>query len=105
MRKAIIENGIVINIIETGSNGINGIQLPLNQILWDCTQYAVGIGDKFVDGTFYRENEPVKYIPSTEEKVAQLEYEKEQLKKELETTKAIANDLLLQDLKNKELII
>ena len=105
MRKAIIENGIVINIIETGNNGVNGIQLPLNQILWDCTQYAVGIGDKFIDGVFYRENEPVKYIPSTEEKVAQLEYEKEQLKKELETTKAIANDLLLQDLKDKELII
>ena len=105
MRKAIIENGTVINIIETGSNGINGIQLPINQTLWDCTQYAVGIGDKFIDGVFYRENERVEYIPSTEEKVAQLEAEKEQLKQELSTTKAITNDLLLQNVKAEGAII
>lgn len=105
MRKAIIENGVVINIIETGSNGINGIQLPLNQILWDCTQYAVGIGDKFIDGVFYRENEPVKYIPSTEEKVLMLESENKQLKEELSTTKAITNDLLKNELKAEGAVI
>lgn len=98
MRKAIIENGVVINIIETGNNGVNGIQLPLNQILWDCTQYAVGIGDKFIDGVFYRENERVEYIPSTEEKVAQLEAENKQLQ-------TIANDLLFQNLKSEGAII
>lgn len=105
MRKAIIENGTVINIIETGNNGINGIQVPLNQVLWDCTQYAVDIGDKFIDGVFYRENEPVKYIPSTEEKIAQLEVEKEQLKQELSATKTITNDLLINNLKSEGAII
>lgn len=72
MRKAIIKDNKVINIIETDENGIQGLIMPENQVLWDCTQYAVGIGDTFNDGVFYRETKRVDYIPSTEEEVAVL---------------------------------
>lgn len=80
MRKAVIlhkgENrseGEVINIIECTEQGVMGLTLPEEQSLWDCTQYAVSLGDLFKDGVFYHQSEPVKRIPTLEEKLAQVD--------------------------------
>ena len=77
MRKAVIlhkgENrseGEVINIIECTEQGVMGLTLPEEQSLWDCTQHAVSLGDLFKDGVFYHQSEPVKRIPTLEEKLA-----------------------------------
>lgn len=72
-KKAVIENNKVINIIEYGDHGIDGIRLPLDQILWDCTNVPIIIGDDFKDGIFTRNGEPVEPIPSAEQRIAELE--------------------------------
>ena len=45
----------------------------------DCLQYPCGIGDSYRDGNFYRKNEKgieevVKYVPTQEQQVAELQY-------------------------------
>lgn len=98
MRKAVIKDNKVINIIETDENGIQGLIMPEDQTLWDCTQYAVAIGDTFNDGVFYRESEPVEYVPSVEENIAMVKAENAQLKE-------VTNTLLLDNLKKEGAII
>lgn len=72
-KKAIIENGKVINMIEYGERGIGGLRLPLGQVLWDCTDVPAAIGDDFKDGLFTRNGEPVEQQPSAEQRIAELE--------------------------------
>lgn len=43
------------------------------QTLWDCTRYAVNIGDRWKDGVFTRDEAAVAYVPSAEENVAVLQ--------------------------------
>ena len=43
--------GEVINIIICDQRGMQGLRLPANQTLWDCTQWAVTIGDRW-EGVF-----------------------------------------------------
>lgn len=76
--------GEVINIIVCDQRGMQGLRLPANQTLWDCTQYAVAIGDRWVDGVFYREAEPVEPIPTLEQQLAILQAENAALKAEQE---------------------
>ncbi len=73
-RKAIIlldednrTQGEVINIIICDDRGLQGLEVPENQIIWDCSDFAVNIGDKWVNGVFYRENEPVEQLLSREQ--------------------------------------
>lgn len=73
-RKAIIlldednrTQGEVINIIICDDRGLQGLEIPENQIIWDCSDFAVNIGDKWVNGVFYRENEPVEQLLSREQ--------------------------------------
>ena len=54
--------GEVINIIICDQRGMQGLRLPANQTLWDCTQWAVTIGDRWEDGVFTREGEAVEPI-------------------------------------------
>lgn len=86
MRKAIIQKngtsstGEVINIIECTETSTFGMILPEGQFLWDCTDFSVSLGDIFIDGIFYRESEPVKRIPTMDEKLSTLSgYTKEEL--------------------------
>lgn len=44
--------GSVANIIEIASDTALGINLPLDQLSWDCGQYPVAIGDRWEDGVF-----------------------------------------------------
>lgn len=44
--------GTVANIIVCDEKGTQGIILPENQLLWDCTNFVVSIGDRFDNGVF-----------------------------------------------------
>ena len=46
---------------------MQGLEVPENQIIWDCSDFAVNISDKWVNGVFYRENEPVEQLLSREQ--------------------------------------
>lgn len=82
LRKAIVllnedkTQGEVINIIICDDRGLNGLILPENQIIWDCSQYDVNVGDKWLEGVFYRENEPVDPLLTPEQ--IEINYLKEQ---------------------------
>ena len=76
-RKAIIlyddevqNAGEVVNIIVCDERGAQGFRLPINQTLWDCTNVPVAIGDRWADGVFSRNGEPVSAMPSTEQQLA-----------------------------------
>lgn len=47
----------------------------------DCLQYPCQIGDKYIDGIFYREDgiTPIEYIPTQEQQVAQLQADNDEL--------------------------
>lgn len=67
MRKAIIQldensqtGGNVSNIIEMLNESVIGFQLPLGYLLWDCGAYPVAIGDRWDDGIWTRDGQPLK---------------------------------------------
>lgn len=74
MKKAVINKstGEVENIIEYADRGV-AIRLPLGYIVYDCTNVDVQIGDTFADGKFYRDSVEVEYLPTEEEKIAELQ--------------------------------
>ena len=74
MKKAVINksSGEVENIIEYADRGV-AIRLPLGYIVYDCTNVDVQIGDTFADGKFYRDGVEVEYLPTEEEKIAELQ--------------------------------
>ena len=50
----------------------------------DCLQYPCGIGDKYHDNKFYRVDKEgneveIAYVPTEEQQVSMLQYEKDQL--------------------------
>ncbi len=65
-KKAIIQNGKVVNIIEFIGNPVT-LKLPTGQITWDCGQYAVAIGDDFADGVFSREGAALEVQQTAEQ--------------------------------------
>jgi hypothetical protein len=70
MRKAIVENGVVTNMIEyTGGR----LHLAEGQLLVDCGQFPVAIGDDCVDWRFYRDGVPLVAEPTEEQQIAALE--------------------------------
>lgn len=78
LRKALIDkpSGTVIGVLEVSEKGFGKLTAGRDQLYWDCTRWAVQPGDKFVDGVFYTQADPstpVEYIPSTEEKLSQVE--------------------------------
>ena len=68
--------GTVCNIIEIASDTALGITLPLDQLSWDCGQYPVAIGDRWEDGVFSRDGQPVTPVPTDAQRIAELESEK-----------------------------
>ena len=66
-------SGIVDNLIEISADAAIGIELPENHILWDCGQYPVAIGDEWNDGVFTRNGESVYPVPTTGQKIADLQ--------------------------------
>lgn len=47
----------------------------------DCLQYPCQIGDKYIDGVFYKKDgvTPIEYIPTQEQQVAQLQMDNDEL--------------------------
>jgi len=88
-----IVDGNIVNIISWGIN--NGGYPEVNHlthmvygddaIAISCQQYIVGIGDKYHDGVFWgtdpetEEEVPAEYLPTQNEKLAQLKAENEEL--------------------------
>ena len=72
MKKAIIENGKVINIIECSDEGLKGLRFPLGQLVWDCNNYPVAIGDDFNDGVFTRSGEGLEAAITETQMIGQL---------------------------------
>ena len=69
MKKAIIENQKVVNIIEYAGGRLS---LPLNQMIVDCERYPVAIGDDCIDWRFYRDGTELLSEPTPEEQIMQL---------------------------------
>ena len=68
--------GEVIGVIEVSEKGFGGIRAGKNQVIWDCSRYAVQPGDVWKDGVFYHDadySDPAKYVPSIEEKLDKVE--------------------------------
>ena len=72
--------GTVCNIIEIASDTALGITLPLDQLSWDCGQYPVAIGDRWEDGVFSRDGQPVTPVPTDAQRIAELAEENRVLK-------------------------
>ena len=68
--------GTVANIIEVTADTAMGITLPFGQLSWDCGQFPVAIGDRWEDGVFSRDGQPVTPVPTDAQRIAELESEK-----------------------------
>ena len=79
MKYAVVRNNTVDNIIECNGLTVQGLAKVMNCMLIACENYAVAVGDTYDNGVFYRDGEPLERIPSTDEKVAQLQSENAQL--------------------------
>lgn len=83
LRKALIQfdegsknSGIVVSVMEMSESGFTGLRAGKNQIIWDCSRFAVSPNDVWRNGVFYTQTDPstpVEYLPSTEEKLASVE--------------------------------
>lgn len=79
MKYAVVRNNTVDNVIECNGFTVQSLAKVMNCMLIACENYAVATGDTYDNGVFYRNGEPLERIPSTDEKVAQLQYENAQL--------------------------
>lgn len=79
MRYAVVRNNTVDNVIECNGFTVQSLAKVMNCMLIACENYAVAEGDTYDNGVFYHNGEPLERIPSTEEKVAQLQSENAQL--------------------------
>lgn len=63
----------------------------------DCLQYPCQIGDKYINNQFYKEDgiTPIKYVPTQEQQVEQLNRENTDL--QLALTEQFEKNLVLQD--------
>lgn len=80
MTKAIIKfyagsstSGEVVNLVACGPDGGVSLKLPDGYTLYDSTNFALSVGDKFESGVFYTAADPtvpVAYVPTADEKIA-----------------------------------
>lgn len=73
MKKAVIRDGVVENIIECTDEGLKGLRFPIGTTVWDCGQYPVAIGDGFSDGVFSRDGQPLTATPTEQQQIAALQ--------------------------------
>lgn len=94
MKKAVIQNNTVTNIIECSDEGLKGLRFPVGTTIWDCGQYSVAIGDEFHDGVFTRDGEPLEAQPTEQNQIDQLRYEMDVLLgiEEVEETEVEADE-------------
>jgi|GEM_PF-2845714 len=83
MRLAVIEHGIVTNVVEGDFQSTRHI-FPLESQVVNVDLFPVAIGDSYQDGKFYRNGEVVSRTLTADERIAQLEVEKEALLKRVD---------------------
>lgn len=82
---AYIYDGIVQNVVVAYSyedaNRVARAVYGDDAIAVDCLQYPCEIGDKYIDGMFYKADgvTPIEYIPTQEQQVKQLQQENAEL--------------------------
>ncbi|WP_320915673.1 hypothetical protein [Enterocloster bolteae] len=80
-----IHDGVVQNVVVAYSyedaNRVARAVYGNDAIAVDCLQYPCEIGDKYIDGVFYKADgiTPIEYIPTQEQQVEQLRQENEEL--------------------------
>lgn len=80
-----IYDGIVQNVVVAYSyedaNRVARAVYGDDAIAVDCLQYPCEIGDKYIDGVFYKADgtTPIEYIPTQEQQVKQLQRENAEL--------------------------
>lgn len=72
MKKAVIRDGAVENIIECSDEGLKGLRFPIGTTVWDCGQYPVAIGDGFSDGVFSRGGQPLTPLITEQQQIDEL---------------------------------
>ena len=83
------DTNLVINkLVYSDEASISNLVFPVNYAVIDATNYAVEIGDSFIDGQFTREGYPVGSIMTLEETLSSLE-------ERLEITQAAIDEMLL----------
>ena len=75
MNRAVIQNSRVINLVTFTDQSPLGITLPAGQLLWDCGDLPVAIGDQFVDGVFLRGGQPLSPQPSLSQQLEEARQE------------------------------
>lgn len=83
MRLAVIEHGIVTNIIEGDLQSARHI-FPLESQVVNVDFFSVSIGDSYQEGKFLRNGEMIPRLLTSEERIAQLEAEKAAMRQELD---------------------
>ncbi len=83
MRLAVIENGIVTNVIEGDLQSVRHI-FPLESQVVNVDSFPVGIGDSYQEGKFLRNGEVIPRLLTAEERIAQLEAEKFSMQQQLD---------------------
>ena len=80
---AMISGETVQNVVVGQYEGINRVTRCVygdDAFAVDCTQYPCEIGDKYINGVFYKaDGIPIEYIPTQEQQVAQLRRENAEL--------------------------
>ncbi len=80
-----IHDGVVQNVVVAYSyedaNRVARAVYGNDAIAVDCLQYPCEIGDKYIDGVFYKADgiTPIEYIPTQEQQVKQLQRENAEL--------------------------
>ena len=80
-----IHDGVVQNVVVAYSyedaNRVAKAVYGNDAIAVDCLQYPCEIGDKYIDGVFYKADgiTPIEYIPTQEQQVKQLQRENAEL--------------------------
>ena len=71
-------------MIECNGYTVQSLAKVMHCMLVPCEQYAVQAGDRYTNWTFYRDGVALERIPTTEEKLANLESENAALQERLE---------------------
>lgn len=83
MRLAVIENGIVTNVIEGDFQNARHI-FPLESQVVNVDFFPVSIGDTYESGKFYRDGEVIPRTLTADEKIGKLEMDKALLQQQMD---------------------
>ena len=92
----VLENDIVCDNYET-ANQIARLTYGDKAIAVDSTQYAITVGDKYVDGRFTRDEIEIAKIPTEADQIAIITAENTAMKERLSLSENVINDIILNN--------